>query len=87
MYFISTTLMRWMTSHHLPKALSTLAAAFIFPAMIAYVGMVVYLIFKPETLSSSSDDSDTSNAAANERVSSGSGSYSAGMDRIEEIGI
>ncbi|RWR92348.1 metal transporter Nramp5-like protein [Cinnamomum micranthum f. kanehirae] len=54
MYFLSTSLLGWLTHNHLPRATSVLAAAIVIPGMIIYIGMLVYLTFKKETAVTSS---------------------------------
>lgn len=49
MYFLSSSLLRWITSERMPKATAIFAAIMIFPMIICYVVLLLYLTFKPET--------------------------------------
>ncbi|KAK9284389.1 hypothetical protein L1049_023560 [Liquidambar formosana] len=49
MYFLSTSLMGWMTSKQMPKFASILAGVVFFPMMMLYVALLTYLTLKTET--------------------------------------
>lgn len=50
MYFLSTSSLGWLTRHHLPTVGLILASAIVFPSMMLYMGLLVYLTFRKETV-------------------------------------
>ncbi|KAK1321756.1 Metal transporter Nramp1 [Acorus calamus] len=55
LYFISTSFIGWFTRGRLSKVGSILTAVVLFPTMMLYMAMVVYLTLRSETPSSSPD--------------------------------
>ncbi|XP_058098953.1 metal transporter Nramp6.1-like isoform X4 [Magnolia sinica] len=49
MYFLNTMFVGWFVHNHLWKAGSILVVIVVFPCMVLYVGMLVYLMFRKET--------------------------------------
>ena len=45
-YFFSTSFIRWLVHSELPRILSTIISTLIFPFMAAYIGALIYLVFK-----------------------------------------
>ncbi|XP_031385969.1 metal transporter Nramp1-like isoform X2 [Punica granatum] len=84
MYFITTSLAGWITSGRLPKVLSALVATIMFPAMVAYVVMLMYLICKPEMPPPGSESLQADVASGGRRTPTRD-SNSAGSDRIETV--
>lgn len=87
MYFIGTSLAGWMTSGQVPKVWLALVAIIIFPAMIAYVGMLLYLICKAENPLAGYESSRADAATSGNRTPE-TDSKSGGSNRneiIEEI--
>ncbi|XP_027178535.1 metal transporter Nramp5-like isoform X1 [Coffea eugenioides] len=58
-YFLSTSLLGWITNKKMPKAASILSGLLIFPLITLYIALLAYLILKPETASQGSTDFDT----------------------------
>ena len=51
-YFFSTSFIRWLVHSELPRILSTIISTLIFPFMAAYIGALIYLVFKKVNVSS-----------------------------------
>jgi len=50
-YFFSTSFIRWLVHSELPRILSTIISTLIFPFMAAYIGALIYLVFKKVNVS------------------------------------
>ncbi|KAK9285870.1 hypothetical protein L1049_025071 [Liquidambar formosana] len=61
MYFLSTSLMGWMTSSQMPKFASILAGVVFFPMMMLYAALLTYLTLKTETSATGSPHLVTNN--------------------------
>ncbi|XP_058090802.1 metal transporter Nramp7.2-like isoform X2 [Magnolia sinica] len=49
MYFLSTIVMAWLMHYRLPRPGSILTIAVVFPCVMLYIGMLIYLTFRRET--------------------------------------
>ncbi|KAI5669733.1 hypothetical protein M9H77_19586 [Catharanthus roseus] len=66
-YFLSTSLVGWITTTKMPRSASIILGLLLFPTMTLYLAMLAYLTLKPETpLQVVSTDSGTDNSENNE---------------------
>ncbi|XP_057500821.1 metal transporter Nramp7.2-like [Actinidia eriantha] len=66
LYFLSTTVMGRITSNQQSKAASIVAGVFVFPIMILYLALLIYLTLKKEIPAIASPDVPTSSVRSSE---------------------
>ncbi|KAK9285668.1 hypothetical protein L1049_024867 [Liquidambar formosana] len=92
MYFLSTSLMGWMTSNQMPKFASILAGVVFFPMMMLYVALLTYLTLKTEASATGSPHLETNNITTTNSIrTDGTGfgreSSPSGNQRSQEIEV
>ncbi|XP_059624112.1 metal transporter Nramp7.2-like [Cornus florida] len=66
LYFLSTTVVGWMTNNQRSKAASILIGVLVFPIMMLYVAMLAYLTLKTETPATGSPNLEMNSARTDE---------------------
>ncbi|RVX23367.1 Metal transporter Nramp5 [Vitis vinifera] len=88
-YFLSSSLIGWMTNNDIPKTGSILAGVVIFPVMMLYAAMLVYLTTKRESSDSSTrgPQQSTNNTPTTDTTGLEGGTNFSSTQRAHEIEV